>query len=172
MNSMKKMIVFLFAIVVSLSSFGQSESLKIPWPAGWKQAFESKTQVQDIAEFTPGNETLEKWTILGTMMNLRGMNNIPIDMTMNMMFSDVKKNASNPTMTLVEKKTDGKNPWIIFKIEGSGTKKTNEPLSTLYYIISGQSGFFNNSVAIKESSLSKDFVDKWAGIFKASEIIK
>jgi len=41
-------------------------------------------------ELIPGNESINKWTIIGTMMAIKEATNIPIDVAMNTMFDQAK----------------------------------------------------------------------------------
>jgi len=172
---MKNNILFIVFFVLTITSFGQTtiENLKIVWPEEykWKVGSNQEDKAQQMIELIPGNETIEKWTIIGTMMSIKGVKNVPMDVAMNTMFEQAKQNAIKPTLTLVERNDTAKNAWIIFKIEAPKFKNDKNPESQLYYIIQGQSSLYSNFVAIKEKTLSKDFVDKWTKVFKSSELI-
>ena len=96
------------------------ETLKIAWPEDWKVGSEQKTRTQVITEYLPKKESIDSWTILGTTMIYKGKAGVPIEAPMNIMFNGAKKNAINPTLTVIDKKVDGDNPWILFKIEAEG----------------------------------------------------
>ena len=172
---MKKIIFFATFFILTITSFGQStiENLKIVWPEEykWKVGSNQEDQTQQMIELIPGNETIDKWTIIGTMMSTKGAKNVPMDVAMNTMFDQAKQNAIKPTLTLIERNDTAKNAWIIFKIEAPKFKNDKNPESQLYYIIQGQSSLYSNFVAIKEKTLSKDFVDKWTKVFKSSELV-
>jgi len=172
---MKKLIFFATFFILTITSFGQStiENLKIVWPEEykWKVGSNQEDQTQQMIELIPGNETIDKWTIIGTMMSTKGAKNVPMDVAMNTMFDQAKQNAIKPTLTLIERNDTAKNAWIIFKIEAPKFKNDKNPESQLYYIIQGQSSLYSNFVAIKEKTLSKDFVDKWTKVFKSSELV-
>ena len=172
---MKKNIFFITFFFLTITSFGQSttENLKIVWPEEykWKVGSNQEDQAQQMIELIPGNETVDKWTIIGTMMSIKGAKNIPMDIAMNTMFDQAKQNAIKPTLTLIERNDTARNAWIIFKIEAPKFKNDKNPESQLYYIIQGQSSLYSNFVAIKEKTLSKAFIEKWAKIFKSSELV-
>ena len=155
-------------------AIGQSqENLKIVWPEEykWKIGSNQENDNQHMTEMIPRNESIDKWTIIGTMIAFKGAKNVPMDAAMNLMFDQAKKNAISPTLTLVEKNDTAKNAWIIFKIEAPGFKNDKTPESQLFYIIQGNSSLYSNFVAIKEKTLSKEFVDKWTAVFKKSELV-
>lgn len=172
---MKKIIFFATFLTLTTISFGQStiENLKIIWPEEykWKVGSNQEDKTQQMIELIPGNETIEKWTIIGTMLSIKGVKNVPMDVAMNLMFDQAKQNAIKPTLSLVERNDTTKNAWIIFKIETSKFKNDPNPESQLYYIIQGNTSLYSNFVAIKEKNLSKEFVDKWTKIFKNSELV-
>ncbi len=105
-----KNIIFLFAFFLpAIASFGQGtiENLKIVWPEEykWKIGSNQEDQKQQMIELIPGKETIDKWTIIGTMISLKGVKkkNIPMEVAMNFMFNQAKQNAINPVLTLVER---------------------------------------------------------------------
>jgi hypothetical protein len=172
---MKKVILFATFIALTTISFGQNtiENLKIVWPEEykWKIGSNQEDQTQQMIELIPGNETIDKWTIIGTMMSIKDAKNVPMDVAMNTMFEQAKQNAIKPILTLIERNDTAKNAWIIFKIEAPKFKDDPKPESQLYYIIQGNTSLYSNFVALKEKMLSKDFVSKWTKIFKSSELI-
>jgi hypothetical protein len=88
-----------------------------------------------------------------------------------LMSDQAKQNAPAAKVTLIEKNEEGKNAWIIFKIESPRFKNDSKPESQLYYIVQGESSLYSNFVALKEKKLSDEFVNKWKEIFKSSELI-
>jgi len=169
---MKQVLIFLFSICFFIPAIAQTERLIIPWPETWKIGSQQKTRTMSMVELIPNNEKIDNWTIIGTTTILNDKGNTPIELTMNITFNEAKKNAISPTLTLIAKKEDGKNPWILFKIEAGGYKNDNSPESQIYYIVEGETALYSNFVAIKEASLSKEFTDHWTGIFKSSKFIK
>ena len=160
--------------LLTLWAFGQEkmENLKIVWPEEykWKVGSNQEDESVHMLELIPENEKIDKWTIMGTMMSIKGAKNVPMDKVMTTMFEQAKQNAPKATVTLIEKNEDVKNHWTIFKIEAPRFKNDKNPESQLYYVIQGESSLYSNFVAIKEKALSDEFVEKWKLIFKASEL--
>ncbi len=170
--TMKQLLILLFTVCFSVSAIAQTERLVIPWPENWKIESEEKTRTMSMAELIPGNEKIDSWTIIGTTTIFKDKENTPIETMMNITFNEAKKNAINPTLTLFDKKVDGKNPWILFKIEAGGYKNSKTPESRLFYLIEGETALYSNFVAIKEATLSKEFTDRWTNVFKLSQFVK
>jgi hypothetical protein len=162
-------------ILLTSGAFAQEkiENLKIVWPEEykWKVGSNQEDGAMHMLELIPGNEKIDKWTIMGTMMSIKGAKNVPMDKVMAAMFEQAKKNAPKATVTLIEKNEDVKNHWIIFKIEAPRFNNDKNPESQLYYVVQGESSLYSNFVAVKEKTLSDDFVTKWKLIFKASELV-
>ncbi len=87
------------------------------------------------SELIPADEKIDNWTIIGTTTIFKDKENTPIESVMNITFNQAKKNAINPTLTFIDKKEDGKNSWILFKIESGEYKNSKTPESQLFYII-------------------------------------
>lgn len=174
---MKKVLILFCSIFISISTFAQTqtkgENLKIDWPDeyNWKIGSNQEDESQHMIELVPGNESVEKWTIIGTMISMKGIKNVPMDVAMNIMFEQAKKNAIKPTLTPVTRNDTARNPWIIFKIEAPKFKNDKNPESQLFYVIQGNTALYTNFIAIKEKTLSKEFVDKWTNVFKKSELV-
>ena len=172
---MKKVVVFFTLFAPAMICFGQPahETLKIMWPEEykWKVGSNQDNSKTQLVEMVPGKETIDKWTIMGTMVTIRGLKNVSMDAAMNATFSQAQQNAIDPVLTLVERNDTAKNAWIIFKIEAAKFKNDNTPESQLFYVIQGESALYSNFVAIKQKTLSKEFVDKWAKIFESSQLV-
>ncbi len=135
---MKQLLIFLFSIVFFIPAIAQNEKLVIPWPETWKIGSQEKTHTMSMVELIPNNEKIDQWTIIRTTIILNGKHDAPIEATMNSTFNQAKKNAINPTLTLIDKKADGKNPWILFKIEAAVHQNNNSPESQLFYVVEGE----------------------------------
>jgi hypothetical protein len=172
---MKHLSLFASFVLTTLLSLGQpkTETLKITWPEEnkWKIGSNQEDDKQRMIEFIPGNETIDKWTIIGTMLTIKGVTDVPGDVAMNLMFEQAKETAIKPTLTLIERNDTAKHPWIIFKIETPKFTNDPNPESQLYYIIQGEISLYSNFVAIKEKTLSKEFVARWSKVFKTSELV-
>jgi hypothetical protein len=167
---MKRLLFLATFVTLTINSFGQAqENLKIVWPEEykWKIGSNQEDSTQHMIELIPSDETIDKWTIIGTMLSVKGVQNA----AMNIMFEQTKQSAIKPTLTLIERNDTTKNAWIIFKIETPRFKGDKNPESQLYYIIQGNTSLYMNFVAIKEKSLSNDFVEKWTKVFKSSELL-
>jgi hypothetical protein len=169
---MKYLLFALVFLVLSIPAWSQSDNLKIPWPTDWKIATNQKTRTQVMMEYIPKTEDIDHWSTIGTTNIFIGKAGVPIETTMNITFSGAQKTAINPVLTLIDKNAEGDHPWILFKIEAKGFKSDPHPESQLYYVVEGENDLFSNFVALKKSSLPKDFVDNWTAIFKSSQFTK
>lgn len=164
----------MLAMIAFTYSFGQKkETLKILWPEEykWKVGSNQEDESVHMLELIPGNETVEKWTIIGTMTAIKGVKDLPMDKAMALMYDQAKLGSAEAKLTLIEKDVTSKHPWIIFKIEAPHFTNDPTPESQLYYMIQGDVSLYSNFVAIKQASLDDAFVKKWTAIFKASEFV-
>ena len=173
--SMRGLLLLLISLCLVGITYGQEkkEIIKIPWPPEykWKIGSDQEDQNIRIIELIPENESIEKWTIIATVVLVKGARNVPIESAMNLTFDQAKANAPKAKLTLFEKDEKSVHPWILFKIESPNFKDDKNPESQLYYIIQGDENLYSNLVAMKEKTLSQEFVEKWSGIFKASQLI-
>jgi hypothetical protein len=172
LGPMKYLLFAWVFLALSIPGWSQSYSLKIPWPTDWKIATNQKTRTQVMMEYIPRTEDIDHWSTIGTTNIFIGKAGVPIEATMNITFSGAQKTAINPVLTLIDKNAEGDHPWILFKIEAEGFKSDPHPESQLYYVVEGENDLFSNFVALKKSSLPKDFVDNWTAIFKSSQFTK
>jgi len=172
---MQKHFPIILLLLLAFPAFSQQkESIKIAWPEEykWKIGSDQKTAQVDVVELIPGKESLEKWTLMGNTMTIKGGQNIPVEAAMNMMFEQAQKNSDNAKLTLVEKSDPNiENPWVLFKIEASSFHNDKNPESQLYYITSGKTALYSNFIAVKESKLKDKFVEKWTAVFKQTTIV-
>ncbi|GAA4773000.1 MULTISPECIES: hypothetical protein [Flavobacterium] len=171
---MKKIILFLL-LVISISTIAQEkiENLKVNWPEEykWKIANNQENETVHFVELVPDKESLENWSIIGTMMSLKNVRDMGMDKAADLFYSQTKQNAQNAKLTILEKNEQDKYPWILFKIEVEEYLDDIKPESQVYYIIQGDSSLYVNLVGIKEKKISKKFEEKWSKVFKSSEIV-
>lgn len=114
-----------------------SESLILDWPVSeqWKIGSNQEDGQIIMVEYIHSNETLDKWTELGNMMVIKGIKNVPVNETMNMMFDQAKSDDPKSKLTFIEKDETAEYPWIIFTIESPEFKNDKTPESQLWYIV-------------------------------------
>lgn len=169
---MKHISFLLFFLLISISLWSQTDTLKIAWPEDWKLATNQKTRTQIMMEYIPKKENINHWSIIGTTNIYFGKAGVPIEAPMNITFAGAQQSTMNPVLTLLDKNTEGDHPWILFKIEAESFKNDPHPESQLYYVVEGDNDLFSNFVAVKKSTLSKEFTDQWTEIFKTSHFAK
>ncbi|MGZ3873759.1 MAG: hypothetical protein ACXVJD_12625 [Mucilaginibacter sp.] len=170
---MKKICVILLICVAGFNSQAQQkeEVLKIFWPTEyhWKIGSNQQSATQQMVEIVPGNETLKNWTIIGTMLVLKGARR-PLAQVPGVLLAQLQKRAKDAKLSVIEQSQTNNYNWIMFKIQASSFIDSPTPESQLYYVIQGRSALFINFVAVKQATLSPLFLEKWAVIFKKSKV--
>jgi len=170
-----KRLLFIVALTTTvLSSFGQKqESLKIIWAEEykWKLASNQEDASTQMLEIVPGNETIDNWTMLGTMLSYKNAKISKTDQVVEIYRQASAKESPKAKLTVLESNDTAKNIWVLFKIETPSFPNDPKPESQLYYAIQGEATLYVNFIAIKEKKLTKDFQDKWSKIFKDSELV-
>ncbi len=177
---MRKIETFALAtliILLTIPSFGQSqpkiENLKIVWPEEykWKVGSNQETEAEHFLEIIPGNESIEKWTMLGTMMSIKNIKISMTDQVIEMYRQTSLKESPKAKLTVIEKSDTEKNIWTIFKVETPSFPNDPKPESQLYYAVQGEATLYVNFIAVREKQLSEKFIAKWIKVFKASELV-
>jgi hypothetical protein len=172
---MKQFILFASFIGLAILSFGQTkkEILKIVWceEYNWKIATNQEDNSTHLLEIIPGNDKIENWTMLGTMMSLKNTKVFKADQLIELFRQSSLEESPNAKLTVLESNDTTTNIWVLFKIETPKFPNDTKPESQLYYVIQGEKTLYVNFIAIKEKTLSDDFVQKWAKVFKASELV-
>lgn len=174
---MKKYLLLLCFILAALiktlyAQTGQ-ENLKIAWPGeyNWKVGANQQVKNARMIELVPANETINKWTIIATMLSMQGIKNISMNTAVKMTFDKMRANSPKARLVVIERNDKVKNPWIIFKIESPYFTNSKTPESQLYYIIQGNTSLYINFVAVKQDMLGPLFIEKWTKVFKASLLV-
>jgi hypothetical protein len=172
---MKHFLLLSALIFLSFSSFGQSkqENLKIVWPEEykWKVGNNQDDKSVHFTEIVPVDQSIEKWSILGTMLSLKNTKIPSTDQVIDMYTRSSLNESPVAKLTVIEKNEEAKNKWVLFKVEITDFPNDPHPESQLYYAIQGENTLYVNFIAVKEKTLSADFVDKWAKVFKSSELV-
>ena len=173
-----KRLTFLTAFIALITvSFGQTqtkdENLKIVWceEYKWKIASNQENKTTHFLEIIPGKEKIEKWTMLGTMMSLKNTKITKTEQVVETYRQSSLKESPKAKLTVLESNDTTKNIWILFKIETPSFPNDPKPESQLYYAIQGEATLYVNFIALKEKTLSNDFIIKWTKVFKESELV-
>jgi hypothetical protein len=170
---MKKLTILLLLCCMGagLQAQPKQEVLKIFWPTEykWKIGSNQQSDTQQMVELIPGNQTLQNWSIIGSMLVLKGARK-PLAQIPPVLLAEMQKRAKDAKLMVIEQSQTNGYPWIMFKIQSSSFTDTHKPESQLYYVVQGKSALFINFVAIKEATLSPLFLEKWAVIFKKSKL--
>lgn len=164
-------------ITFTVASIGQiqtkQENLKIVWceEYKWKIASNLEDKTTHLLEIIPDKDKIEKWTILGTMMSLKNTKIPKTEQVVEMYRQSSLKESPKAKFNVLESNDTTKNIWVLFKIETPSFPNDPKPESQLYYAIQGEETLYVNFIALKEKTLSNDFITKWTKVFKASEII-
>jgi len=170
---MKKLIAIKLFLIITTLAYSQ-ESLKIVWPEQyeWKLLSNQENDNVHLIEIIPGKEKAKNWSMLGQMMSIKGVRNVPMDKAKDLMFDQTKINTPNAKLTFFEKDEETEYPWILFKIENPKFNNDKKPESQLWYIRQGKTALFVNFIAVKKKQLEDDFVREWSEIFKSSEVVE
>ena len=149
------------------------ESLILNWPESenWKVGSRQENEKMVMLELIHSNETLEKWTEIGTMVTIKGLTTITVDQFMKIMIDQAKKNSPKAKLTFIEKDESAEYPWIIFTIESPNFKNDKTPESQLWYIVQGKTSLYTNFRAVKQATVPADLKDKWIKFFKTGKVI-
>jgi len=163
--------------MLTIISVGQNqtkdENLKTVWPEEykWKVGSNQEDKTTHFLEIIPGKESIDKWTMLGTMMSLKNTRILTTNQVVEMYRESSQKESPKSKLTVLEKNDTTKNIWVLFKVETPSFPNDPKPESQLYYAIQGEATLYVTFIAIKEKTLSNDFITKWAKVFKNSELV-
>ena len=169
-----KKIVFVFVLLCFQMFFGQEkEVLKIEWAEEYKmkKALDIEDEKTRFMMFVPENETIDNWTILGSLVSYKKTKAPNIDIIIKSYEETFLKEEPSAKLTILEKNDRAENIWALFKIEAPSISKKSNLEAQLVYVIQGEDDIHNVFVMIKEKTLSQKFVKKWSKIFKESKLI-
>jgi tetratricopeptide (TPR) repeat protein len=160
-------------IMIYCADAGTIESFVLEWPANekWKLGSNQENDQMHVIEVIHSNETLEKWSEIGTMTTIKNVKNVPMDKAMDLTYQQSKQNAPNAKLTFIEKDETAEYPWITFTIESPEFTNDKTPESQLWYIVQGKNALYTNFRAVKQATIPAELKDKWIAFFKAGKIV-
>lgn len=167
-----KKLVFLCVVLFSGIFFGQKkEVLKIDWPKEyeWKVVHNYESDKTDFIILIPKNENENNWTICCSSMIFRNTPLSNVDFIIKHYENNFSKQIPSAKFTLLEKSNEEKNFWFISKIENPSPSLEAESDSVLLYIIQKENTLYQVMIAVKEKTLSKEFIKKWSKVFRSGE---
>ena len=170
-----KKAVFVFVLLCFQMFLGQEkkEVLKIDWPEEYKmkKALDIEDEKTRFVVFVSENETIDNWTILGSLVSYKKTKAPNIDIIIKSYEETFLKEEPSSKLTILEKNDGAENIWALFKIEAPSVSKKSKLEAQLVYVIQGEDDIHNVFVMIKEKTLSQKFVKKWSKVFKEGKLI-
>ena len=169
-----KKAVFVFVLLCFQMLFGQEkEVLKVEWPEEYKmkKALDIEDEKTRFVVFVPENETMDNWTILGSLVSYKKTKVPNVDIIIKSYEETFLKEEPSAKLTILEKNDRAENIWALFKIEAPSVSKKSNLEAQLVYVIQGEDDIHNVFVMIKEKTLSQKFVKKWSKIFKEGKLV-
>lgn len=147
-----------------------SDSITIKFPAKYNLELKNnqKNDSQILKEWIPKKETFENYSIIATQLVIKNGVDIPFDLFKDKMIDDMKNKTINFKYTELQRADNS----LIFKCEADSYKDNNEKESQIYFLTKGKKNFIINIVALKQSSLSKEFTDEWLKVFNDSRSVE
>jgi hypothetical protein len=141
---MKQFILLTTFILFTISTFSQTENLKILWPEEykWKIRTNQEDETSHFIEVIPEKEEINSWTILGAMNTVKNTTKTTTDQVIKSMTESSLSESPKAKLTVLEKNDSTKNNWIIFKIETPSFPNDPIPESQLFYVIQGKQSLF------------------------------
>ena len=167
-----KKAVFVFVLLCFQMLFGQEkEVLKIEWPEEYKmkKALDIEDEKTRFVVFVPENETVDNWTILGSLVSYKKTKAPNVDIIIKIYEEATLKESPLAKLMILEKSKEGEGIWVLFKVETPSFPNDPKPESQLWYVIQGEKTLHSMFIAKKEKTLSKEFIKKWSKVFKSGE---
>jgi Tfp pilus assembly protein PilF len=163
-----------FAALLCTGKYGKgkikplTETYTLEWPdsSGWKAADSVNIAKTRIIRYVKGEETIKKWTELGTIISNPGITNEPVETAMKSLYAEQKLICPQAQLSQLDKNEDDEFPWIIFVIECPGKNSQ----SAIYHLVQGNTGQYIASVTMKTPSVEVETRDAWKDIFSKAKV--
>lgn len=168
-------IISLFLLFVSILGFSQKrDSLVLKFPEKYHLSLKNNQEnaVQIFREWIPENQTWENYDIIFTQSIIKEGEFVSIDYYKDNMVKLLQQSTVGFKYTELDRKGDEMNGYLIFKSESESIKNSDGKESQIYFLTKGKHYFFVNIVALKTSSLPKEFVEEWLNIYKQSNFVE
>lgn len=121
----------------------------IHWPEkyGWEVLNNQENEEMHLIELIPKGEKADDWSILGQMMSLKNVTDVPMQDAMDLMIQQSLQLSTEAKHTVIEKDETEEFPWILFKIEDAypadeNGERKGEIESQIWFIRQGDTSLF------------------------------
>lgn len=154
-----------------IQGFSESIVLNLPEDENWKIGDDQDSKEIRVLDYVHANETINNWTELINTTVVKGVKDAKMDMVMNLMSEQSKKNSPDAKLTFIDKDEKAEFPWIIFTVESPRFNNDPNPESQLWYIVQGKQALYNNFRAIKKAIIPNELKEKWVAFFKSAKVV-
>lgn len=169
MKSLATGILILFSLIF-LGQGRMNYSKKVEKGIDIMSTHRGRTEINSISFINDtsriSNNIIKKLIKKSDEFYLQGGSRLPLEISMNMVFMQVKSNLPKSKLFFIDKEEMGKYPWIVFVIELSDFKAKDKKEKHLWYIIQGEKSLYANSMTLNKTVLISDLKYKWGNLFK------
>lgn len=151
----------------------KGELLRLDWPdeEGWKLGQCQENEKMLMCELLRDDETFENWTELGTMTVHKSVRGRDVEEMMALFFAVTKKSCAKAKLTVLEKRTEVPNPWVIFSIECKKYEDGTGPESQVWHVIQGRDSLYSNQRALKVARIPEQKKKELVEFFKTTRLV-
>lgn len=172
---MKKQILVITLLLVSAISFSQSrESFELDWKKmkDWKQASHQEDSGNYLTEYLRKGDKLENWKELIAIqrLDITGARIMSLDALMNSGFEELKNNAPEAVLTVIQKDEEAANPWIEYKSESPRFNNDPNPESQFFHVVKTGNSIFLIWWAVKKSKITENDYKMYQEFFRSGVV--
>ena len=170
---MKKLILFL--LLIPILGFSQKrDSLVIKFPEKYHLLLKNNQEnnQQLFREWIPEGQNWDNYDVIFTQSIIKEGEFVSINYYKELLVKMLQQKTAGFKYKELDKKGDDMAGRLIFKCESEFILGSDAKESQIYFLTKGKYSFFVNIIALKTSSLPKDFVEEWLTVFKQSNFLE
>ena len=167
-----KLLTFIFIFAATFAFSQKKESYVLEWPKKeWKEVQHDEMPEFTFMLYTPPQESLENWTILGNSTSFHQVEIAPLDTFMMRIFRQTQQLYPTAKLSFLEKDEKSKFKTILFKIDVEEGVMGLEAQSQIMHITLGEQGLYSSYISVKKKEISEAEIKKWGTFLKKAKVI-
>ncbi|WP_162932516.1 hypothetical protein [Solimonas sp. K1W22B-7] len=149
------------------------EGMLLDWPdeEGWKAANKQENSRVQMIEIVRGEETVDNWTELGTMISNKGTVLPSIAMGYETYKTQLEKTCPGAVFEIRDVEADAEYPRMIFTFSCERTPKDGHAESAVWLLMQGKQSLYVAQRAIRSARIPEDLCLRWIEWLKTARVV-
>ncbi|MBK9285296.1 MAG: hypothetical protein IPM51_13425 [Sphingobacteriaceae bacterium] len=167
------LIYLLFASNLFFAQTQKKEVYELNWlkDKSWHLIQDNEMPAFTVQLYTPPNETIDNWSVLGNTTHYKNVEDMPLDTLMYKMFYQTRNLFSQAQLHFIAKNENTKKNWILFYMDVPEVSAEKAADSQILHLTIGKNGIYSSIITVKKRHFTDSEIKKFSAFLRKSKLV-